>query len=249
MAEKNRLDVLMLEKGLVPSRSRAEAYIMEGRVTVNGIKAAKPGLFISPDADIKIKESDDYVSRGGFKLKKALDEFKLDVKDKICLDVGASTGGFTDCLLRTGAKKVYCVDVGYGILDEKIKTDPRVVNFEKTNIRYFDKSLVKDDIDFVVIDVSFISLEKVLPAVKNLLRKDAEIIALVKPQFEAPRGSTKRGVVRDEAVRAQTIEKVKQFAVSLSFEVAGGVDSPIKGPKGNLEYLLYMKTAPGLPQQ
>jgi len=233
----------MFEKGLVPSRSRAEAYIMEGRVTVGGAVAAKPGLFVSPSADIKVKESDEFVSRGGFKLKRAFDEFSVDVKGLVCMDAGASTGGFTDCLLREGAKKVYCVDVGYGILDAKIKNDPRVVNFEKTNVRYFDRSLLKDEIDFAVVDVSFISLEKVLPAVKNIVERGAGVIALVKPQFEAPRGSTKRGVVRDEAVRSAAIEKVRRFASGIGFEIIGGTDSPIKGPKGNLEYLLYMKSA------
>ena len=241
MAEKSRLDVSMLKKGLVPSRSRAEAYIMEGRVYVDGKVVTKPGFFVLGSAGIKIKESDDFVSRGGLKLKKALEEFKICVEGKVCLDIGASTGGFTDCLLRSCAKKVYCVDVGYGLLDEKIKNNPCVVNFERINIRYFDKALLKDEIDFVTIDVSFISLEKVLPKVKELVKNGGEIIALVKPQFESPRGSTKKGVVRDEGVRVEAIEKVKGFAKRIGFVVSGGVDSPIKGPKGNLEYLLYLK--------
>jgi len=231
----------MFEKGLVPSRSRAEAYIMEGRVSVDGKVVTKPGFFVPGNAEIKIKESDDFVSRGGLKLKKAMEEFKININGKICLDIGASTGGFTDCLLRNGAKKVYCVDVGYGLMDEKIKNNPRAVNFEKTNIRYFNKDLLKDEIDFITIDVSFISLENVLPKVKELVKKGGEIIALVKPQFEAPRGSTKKGVVKDGNVRLKAIEKVKQFAERIGFVVSGGVDSPIKGPKGNLEYLLYLK--------
>ncbi|OGS45274.1 MAG: RNA methyltransferase [Elusimicrobia bacterium RIFOXYD2_FULL_34_15] len=241
MAEKFRLDVFIFQKGLVPSRSKATALIMEGKVSVNDKIITKSGFSVSENDNISIKETDEFVSRGGIKLKKALEEFAVNVKDKVCIDVGASTGGFTECLLRSGAKKVYCIDVGYGTLDSKLRNDLRVVNIEKTNIRYFDKNLLKEEIDIAVIDVSFISLEKVLPTVKELVKKNGEIIALLKPQFEAPRGSTKKGVVKDENVRQQTIEKIKLFSGSIGLKLINETDSPIKGPKGNLEYFLYLK--------
>jgi len=241
MAEKIRLDVLIFQKGLVPSRTKSTALIMEGKVTVDGRIVTKAGTTVSPESEIVIKEPAEFVSRGGTKLKKALEELSVQVKDKVCLDIGASTGGFTDCLLKNGTKKVYCIDVGYNILDSKLCSDPRVVNFEKTNIRHFDKSLLKDEIDLAVVDVSFISLEKVLPKVKELVKKGGEILAMVKPQFEAPRGSTKKGVVTDEKIRLETIEKIKNFSKTLGFTLLGEASSPIKGPKGNLEHFLYFR--------
>jgi len=247
MAEKIRLDVLIFQRGLVPSRNKATALIMEGKVSVNDKIVTKSGFSVSEADNISIKETDEFVSRGGIKLKKALEEFAINVKDKICLDIGASTGGFTECLLKYGAKKVYCIDVGYGTLDLKLRNDSRVINIEKTNIRYFDKTLLKDEIDLAVIDVSFISLEKVLPKVKELVKNDGEIIALLKPQFEAPRGSTKKGVVKDENIRQQTIEKIKLFSKSIDLKLINETNSPIKGPKGNLEYFLYVIVEKPMP--
>lgn len=241
MAEKIRLDVLILKKNLTPSLHRATALIMAGKIIVNGKIIIKPGFPVQDSAQIFIKDSREFVSRGGIKLKKILEELAIDVKNKVCLDVGVSTGGFTDCLLKNGAKKVYCVDVGYGILDFKLRNDPRVVNIEKTNIRYFDKNYLKDEIDLSTIDVSFISLEKVLPVVAKLMKTGGEIIALVKPQFEAPKGSAKKGVVGDEKIRNQAIEKIKNFSKEIGLKLLGETSSPIKGPKGNLEHFLYLK--------
>ncbi|MFH1540956.1 MAG: TlyA family RNA methyltransferase [Elusimicrobiota bacterium] len=241
MAQKIRLDILAFKRGFVPSLNKLAALIMEGKVTVDGKIITKPGFAVSETSEIFIKESDEFVSRGGIKLKKALEEFAICVKDKICLDVGASTGGFTDCLLKNGVKKVYCVDVGYGILDSKLRNDPRVVVIEKTNIRYFDKKYLKDEIDLAVVDVSFISLEKVLPIVVKLVKNNGEIIALVKPQFEAPKGSTQKGVVKDEKIYKQTIDKIKNFSETVGLVLLNEIPSPIKGPKGNLEHFLYLK--------
>ena len=242
MAQKIRLDVLIFKRELTSSLNKSTALVMEGKVTVGGKIITKPGFAVSESSEISIKESAEFVSRGGIKLKKALEEFSICVKDKICLDVGASTGGFTDCLLKNGAKKVYCVDVGYGVFDFKLRNNPQVVNIEKTNIRYFDKNLLKDEIDLAVVDVSFISLEKVLPKVKELVKKGGEIITLVKPQFEAPKGSTQKGVVKDEKIRRQAIEKIKNFSKKIGLKLLGEIPSPIKGPKGNLEHFLYLKT-------
>ena len=242
MAQKIRLDVLIFKRELTSSLNKSTALVMEGKVTVGGKIITKPGFAVSESSEISIKESAEFVSRGGIKLKKALEEFSICVKDKICLDVGASTGGFTDCLLKNGAKKVYCVDVGYGVFDFKLRNNPQVVNIEKTNIRYFDKNLLKDEIDLAVVDVSFISLEKVLPKVKELVKTGGEIIALVKQQFEAPKGSTQKGVVKDEQIRLQAIDKIKNFSKTLGLSLLGNTTSPIKGPKGNLEHFLYFKT-------
>ncbi|OQA91328.1 MAG: 16S/23S rRNA (cytidine-2'-O)-methyltransferase TlyA [Elusimicrobia bacterium ADurb.Bin231] len=241
MAKKIRLDIFLVENGLSESRSRAAAYIMEGKVTVDGCCATKPGFLVGCLQKIEVDKREDFVSRGGWKLKKAVDEFHIKVAGKICMDIGASTGGFTDCLLKNGAKKVYCVDVGYGLLDFKLRNDPRVVNIERTNIRYFDAKTIKEPVDLLAVDVSFISLEKVIPKVAEIAKKGGEIVLLVKPQFEAPRGKTKKGVVRDESVRSDTISKIQGVAESLGLEYIGGVDSPIKGPKGNLEHLLYLR--------
>jgi len=241
MAEKIRLDALIFKRGLVSSLNKSTALIMEGKVTVDGKIITKSGFAVPETSEIAVKESAEFVSRGGIKLKKALEEFSVRIKDKICIDVGASTGGFTDCLLKNGAKKVYCVDVGYGVFDFKLRNDPRVVNIEKTNIRYFDKNLLKEEIDLAVVDVSFISLVKVLPKVKELVKTGGEIIALVKPQFEAPKGSTQNGVVKDEKIRAQAIDKIKNFSEEIGLKLLGETNSPIKGPKGNLEHFLYFE--------
>ncbi|MEW6556837.1 MAG: TlyA family RNA methyltransferase [Elusimicrobiota bacterium] len=262
MVKKTRIDILLFQRGLVASRNKATALVIAGKVVVNGKIITKPGFAVSDSADIFIKEPAEFVSRGGLKLKNAIQEFKINVKNKICLDVGASTGGFTDCLLKNGAQMVYCVDVGYGILDTKLRNDPRVINIEKTNIRYFGKheliQIIKHELtriknllisapnqfesflpDLAVVDVSFISLEKVLPKVKELIKKDGEIIILVKPQFEAPRGSTEKGVVKDEQIRLKAITKIKNFSKALGLELLAELPSPIKGPKGNLEHFLY----------
>jgi len=241
MAQKIRLDVLIFQKGLIPSLNKSTAIVMEGKVAVDGKIITKPGFAVSESSEISIKESDEFVSRGGIKLKKALEEFFVCVKDKICLDVGASTGGFTDCLLKNGAKKVYSVDVSCGVFDFKLRNNPRVVNIEKTNIRYFDKKFLEDEIDLAVVDVSFISLEKVLPKVQELLKTGGEIIALVKPQFEAPKGSTPKGVVKDDKIRRQAIDKIKNFSKEIGLKLFCETPSPIKGPKGNLEHFLYLK--------
>jgi len=216
---------------------------MEGRVLVDGQPAVKPGFFVSAGSAVSVRAEDEFVSRGGLKLKEAIERLGIKPSGKVCLDVGASTGGFTDCLLKYGAKKVYCVDVGRSLLDLKLKDDPRVVSIEDSNIRYLDACRINDIVELATVDVSFISLEKVLPKVMELVMPGGEVIALVKPQFEAPRGAAKKGVVKDESVRLQAIEKVKNAASVLGYEIAGGTDSPVKGPKGNLEYLLYMKTS------
>lgn len=242
---KNRLDQLLVEQGFFSSRSRAQAAILEGSVFVNGKKIEKAGSLFSPDAAIEVKgKPHPYVSRGGVKLEKALDDFKIEVKGKIALDVGVSTGGFTDCLLQRGAKKVYAVDVGYGQLAWKLRQDQRVKVFERTNVRYLkleDIGLQTSDISLCTIDVSFISLSKVLPAVYNLLAEEAEVLALIKPQFEARREQVgKGGIVKDEKVRREVVEKVKAEAEALGFEAKGIAESPITGTDGNVEFFVYL---------
>ena len=241
---KERLDKVLMEKGLAGSRQAAKGLIMAGSVEVDGRKIIKAGAEIPIDAEVEIKESSfgKYVSRGGLKLESAIKEFGLNVRSKVCLDVGASRGGFTDCLLQNGAEKVYALDVGYGQLDWKLRNDPRVVNIEKTNIRYFEGEGIKSSIDLATIDVSFISLEKVLPRVKELVRKKGEIVSLIKPQFEAGREKVQRGgVVKDAKIHREVINKIKLLARSLGLEVKGLIPSPIKGPAGNIEYFIYLK--------
>ena len=240
---RERLDKILVEKGIVKSRERARALIMAGKILVEGKPVTKAGTKIPVDAHIEVKGEDiPYVSRGGLKLEHALKEFKIDVKDKVCVDIGASTGGFTDCLIQHGARKVYAVDVGYGLLDWKLRKDPRVVPIEKTNIRHMPRERIPEKVDFVCVDVSFISLEKVLPKVKELLEPEGECICLVKPQFEVGREKVgSGGIVRKEEYRKEAIEKVKKTAKELGFRVLGVVESPIKGAKGNIEYLLYLK--------
>ena len=236
---KKRLDIVLTEKGLCDSRERAKTTIMSGVVYVNGQKADKPGMPIAEDAEIEVRAPQlQYVSRGGLKIEKALDWFQVSPEGKICLDCGASTGGFTDCLLKRGAVKVYSVDVGYGQLAWSLRTDPRVVNLERTNVRYLTHEQVPDTPSLCVIDVSFISLKLVLPAVHGLLAEDGEVLCLIKPQFEAGRENVgKKGVVRDPAVHREVLDHFIENAESAGFSVKGITFSPIKGPEGNIEFL------------
>ena len=240
---KERLDVLLVQKGLAKSRENAKAVIMCGDVFVNNEREDKPGTKIDIDADIIVKGNKlKYVSRGGLKLEKAMDNFDVTIDGKICMDVGSSTGGFTDCMLQNGAVKVYAVDVGHGQLDWKLRNDERVICMERTNIRYVTNEDINDLIDFSSIDVSFISLTKVLIPVRNLLTNDGEIVCLIKPQFEAGREKVgKKGVVKDKAVHREVIEKVIDFAINNGFDVLNLEFSPVKGPEGNIEYLLHLK--------
>jgi 23S rRNA (cytidine1920-2'-O)/16S rRNA (cytidine1409-2'-O)-methyltransferase len=243
LAEKERLDVMILRQGLAESRERASSQIMSGIVYVNGTKVDKPGTRISADSRIEIRgNAIPYVSRGGLKLEKALREFNLDIKGAVAIDIGASTGGFTDCMLQNGAVKVYAIDVGYGQLAWKLRTDNRVVCMERTNIRYVTPEAIDEFADFASIDVSFISLTKVLPAVIKLMKEKGRIVCLIKPQFEAGREKVgKKGVVRDKQVHIQVIDSIITFCRNeISLSVMGLSYSPIKGPEGNIEYLLYL---------
>ena len=239
---KERLDVLLTDKNFFDSRARAKAMIMAGKILVNGQKVDKAGTLIPIDAEIKILgEEIPFVSRGGLKLQKALDVFKIILSGKIAADVGASTGGFTDCMLQHGAKKVYAIDVGYGQLAWKLRSNVQVVNMERTNIRNVTRADFLDELDFISIDVAFISLEKVLPVVYDLLKDSGEVVALIKPQFEAGREHVgKKGVVRDKKIHAAVIEKVLNFAAEVGFGIRGLNFSPVKGPEGNIEYLAYL---------
>lgn len=240
---KERLDILLVNRGFAPSREKAKAIIMSGNVFVNGEREDKAGQAFDEKAEILVKgQALKYVSRGGLKLEKAILNFGVSVTNKICMDVGSSTGGFTDCMLQNGAIKVYAVDVGHGQLDWKLRQDERVVCMEKTNIRYVTKDDIKDLIQFSSIDVSFISLTKVLLPVKNLLSNDGQIACLIKPQFEAGREKVgKKGVVREKSVHVEVIEKVIDYAKGIGFEILNLEFSPIKGPEGNIEYLLYIQ--------
>lgn len=239
---KQRLDILLTEKNFFDSRARAKAMIMAGKILVDGQKVDKAGTLIAPDAEIRILgEEMPFVSRGGLKLQKALDVFKIILSGKIAVDVGASTGGFTDCMLQHGAKKVYAIDVGYGQLAWKLRSDVRVVNMERTNIRNVTRENFYDELDFATIDVAFISLEKVLPVVFDVLKESGEVVALIKPQFEAGREHIgKKGVVRDKKIHTAVIERVLDFATNLGFGVRGLDFSPVKGPEGNIEYLAHL---------
>lgn len=240
---KERLDVMLVNRGLAPSREKAKAIIMSGQVYVDGQKEDKAGTSFAEEVKIEVRGNTlPYVSRGGLKLEKAMNNFGVNVDKKICMDVGASTGGFTDCMLQNGAVKVYSVDVGHGQLAWKLRQDERVVCMEKTNIRYVEPADIPDRIEFSSIDVSFISLTKVLLPVKNLLTDDGRIVCLIKPQFEAGREKVgKKGVVRDKAVHREVIEKVIEYAASIGFNILNLDYSPIKGPEGNIEYLLYLE--------
>ena len=243
---KKRLDLLMMERALAPSREKAKAYIMSGDVYVDGQKEDKAGTMFPETVKIEVRGNTlPYVSRGGLKLEKAMNHFGVALDGKVCMDVGASTGGFTDCMMQNGAVKVYSIDVGYGQLDWKLRNDPRVVCMEKTNIRYVVPDDIQEAADFSSIDVSFISLTKVLLPVRELLTGTGEIVCLIKPQFEAGREKVgKKGVVRDPAVHLEVIEKVMEYAMSISLEPAHLSFSPIKGPEGNIEYLLHLKKRP-----
>lgn len=244
---KERLDVLIVNRGLAASREKAKAVIMAGEVEVNGQREDKAGSMFPESAKITIKGNPiPFVSRGGLKLAKAVQCFALDFTGLTCMDVGASTGGFTDCMLQHGAAKVYAVDVGRGQLDWKLRNDPRVVCMEKTNIRYVTPEDIGERVDFATSDVSFISLTKVLPAVRAILADAAGMVCLIKPQFEAGREKVgKKGVVRDRAVHAEVMEKIVRFAHGAGFVPLGLNYSPVKGPEGNIEYLLYMQNGSG----
>ncbi len=239
---KKRLDVILFERGLCPSRERAKTTIMSGLVYVDHQKADKPGMNVSEDAEIEVREhGKDFVSRGGHKIEKALNYFQIDPKGLCCMDVGASTGGFTDCLLKRGAVKVYSIDVGYGQLAWSLRQDERVVCMERTNIRYVTPEQIPDTPQLAVIDVSFISLKLVLPAVSAILAKDGRIASLIKPQFEAGRGKVgKKGVVRDPAVHLEVLQNFIENAHASGLHVYDVTYSPIKGPEGNIEFLGYM---------
>ncbi|MEA4911609.1 MAG: TlyA family RNA methyltransferase [Oscillospiraceae bacterium] len=240
---KERLDILMLNRGLCESREKAKALIMAGLVFVDGERCDKAGTFLDPAAEIVLTGKDDeFVSRGGKKLKKAVEEFKLDLRELICADIGASTGGFTDCMLQNGAKKVYAVDVGYGQLAWKLRTDPRVVNLERTNFRYASEEQIPEKLDFFSVDVSFISLKLILPALTRVCAEHARGVCLIKPQFEAGREKVgKHGVVTKPETHIEVIEQVAGYIEDNNFGVKGLTFSPIKGPEGNIEYLVYIE--------
>ena len=240
---KERLDILLVKKGLCPSREKAKASIMAGIVYVDGQKSDKAGNMVDENADILVKSNIcPYVSRGGLKLEKSMKEWDLNLANKICMDIGASTGGFTDCMLQNGATKVYAIDVGYGQLDYKLRIDERVVNMEKCNVRYLDPETIAEPIDFISIDVSFISLKLIFPVCAKVLADDGQIVCLVKPQFEAGREQVgKKGIVRDPQVHRQVIRQVIGYGEDNGLYTWGLTYSPVTGTKGNIEYLLFMK--------
>lgn len=240
---KERLDVLLVSRGLAPSREKAKTMIMEGNVFVNNNREDKAGSTFADDCKIEIHGNTlKYVSRGGLKLEKAMTHFGITLDGKVCMDIGASTGGFTDCMLQNGASKVYSVDVGYGQFAWKLRQDPRVVCMEKTNIRYVTTEDIDDALDFTSVDVSFISLTKVLGPARALLKDNGQMVCLIKPQFEAGREKVgKKGVVRDKAVHEEVINKVIDFALEIGFSIHNLEYSPIKGPEGNIEYLVYIE--------
>jgi len=243
--EKTRLDAAAFERGLVSSREKAHALIMAGQVYLNGNKASKAGIQVKNDDVIEIRGSlNPFVSRGGLKLQKAVESFGLELDGCVCLDIGASTGGFTDCMLTHGAKKVFAVDVGYGQLAWKLRTDSRVVNLERTNFRYVTNELIPDPVDFASVDVSFISLHLILPVLLRLLKENGQAVCLIKPQFEAGREKIgKKGVVKDINVHIEVVENICGFASENGFSVIGLDYSPVKGPEGNIEYLMLIKKA------
>ncbi len=241
---KERLDVLVTEAGYAPSREKAKALIMSGNVFVNGQREDKAGsMFEREGLNLTVKGGElKYVSRGGLKLEKALKVFPIDLNGKVCMDIGASTGGFTDCMLQNGAVKVFSIDVGHGQLDWKLRNDPRVVCMEKTNFRYTKPEDIGEEPDFASVDVSFISLSKILGPAHDIIRDGAKMVCLIKPQFEAGREEVgKKGVVRDKAVHVKVIKAVREFALETGFSVLSLDSSPIKGPEGNIEYLLFIQ--------
>lgn len=240
---KERLDVLLVKKGFFKSRERAKAEIMAGKIYIGGQIFDKPGTPVDVDSEIELKgDTCPFVGRGGYKLDKAIKEFGIDLKDSVCMDVGASTGGFTDVMLQNGARKVYSVDVGYGQLDWKLRTDERVINMEKVNFRYFDPETVAEKLDFLSADVSFISLNLIFPSAVKLVNDDARLVCLVKPQFEAGREQVgKKGIVRDKSVHREVIEKVAGYALENGLVPEGLTFSPMTGAKGNIEYLILLR--------
>jgi 23S rRNA (cytidine1920-2'-O)/16S rRNA (cytidine1409-2'-O)-methyltransferase len=258
MKSRERLDKILVSRGLVKSRDLAKALIIEGKVFVDGKKIIKVGTPVSETSEIYLKERDlPYVSRGGLKLEAAINFFNIDLNNKIIIDVGAGTGGFTDCLLKKGAKKVYCIDVGYGQFAWSLRKDPRAILMERTNIRYLDKvlkserlkvkdqeleDLIRKNIDMATIDVSFISLTKVIPVVLGFIKEDGEVLALIKPQFEVGKGEVgKGGIVREEEKRLRSVRGIQEYSEKLGLKTIGVLQSPIPGQKGNIEYFLYMR--------
>lgn len=243
MSEKLRLDVAVFERGFAETREKAKALIMAGSVYLNGQKALKGGATVKETDVIEVRGAvNPYVSRGGLKLHKAVASFGLELKDCVCMDIGASTGGFTDCMLQNGASKVYSIDVGYGQLAWKLRCDERVVNLERTNFRYVTREQIPEEIDFASVDVSFISLKLILPVMHTLLKNGGRSVCLIKPQFEAGKENIgKKGVVRDKAVHADVIAKITEFASENGFAVIDVDFSPIKGPEGNIEYLMFIE--------
>ena len=241
--EKERLDCALVSRGFAESREKAKAIIMSGIVYVNNQKSDKAGANIKPDDIIEVRgETLKYVSRGGLKLEKAMKAFEISLNDYICADIGASTGGFTDCMLQNGAKKVYSIDVGYGQLAWKLRTDERVVNLERTNFRYVTREQIPDELDFASVDVSFISLSLILPVMRTLLKDEGRAVCLIKPQFEAGKENVgKKGVIRDKSVHIAVIEKIINVIKENNFSLLGLDFSPIKGPEGNIEYLCYIQ--------
>lgn len=251
MSNKKRLDVLLVERGLQESRQRAQATIMSGSVFVGGRRMDKPGAAVPDDAEIEIRGNTlRYVSRGGLKLEKAMASFPIALEEAVCGDIGASTGGFTDCMLQNGAARVYAVDVGYGQLAWKLRSDERVVCLERTNARYLSREQIPQELDFASVDVSFISLKLILPPLCALLREGGHAVCLIKPQFEAGREKVgKKGVVRDPAVHREVLERFLDHARDAGFSVLGLTYSPIRGPEGNIEYLGYLERGPWVPAE
>lgn len=243
MVRKERFDKLLVEKGIVPSRERARALIMAGKVVVEGRTIDKPGVKVGVEAQLQVREEDQpYVSRGGVKLEGALKMFRINPTGMAVLDVGASTGGFTDCILQKGARKVYAVDVGYGQLAWRLRKDNRVVNLERTNIRYLKREEIGEEVDLILIDTSFISIEKFLPHLLGFLKRGGELIGLIKPQFEVGKEEVgKGGVVKDPALHQKVIERISRFSRGLGLRVLGVVESPLRGPKGNREFFIHLK--------
>lgn len=247
MSDKKRLDVLLVERGIAPSREKAKTMIMEGNVFVDGMREDKAGSSFADSAEIEYRgEKPRFVSRGGLKLEKAVESFGLDLTGLVCMDIGASTGGFTDCMLQNGAKRVYSIDVGYGQLDWSLRNDERVVCMERTNFRYLTRNDIPERPDFASVDVSFISLSKILPAASEILSDEGEMVCLIKPQFEAGRELVgKKGVVRDPGVHEDVILSCMRYAGDNAFFVAGLDHSPVRGPEGNIEYLMFLKRSGG----
>ena len=243
VTKKERLDKLLVEKGVVQSRERARALIMEGRVAVDGQTLEKPGTLVKVDAHLQIRGEDlPYVSRGGLKLEAALKAFCVDPEGKVVIDVGASTGGFTDCVLQKGAKKVYAIDVGYGQLAWKLQKDPRVINIERQNIRTLKREEVSEEADMILVDTSFISIEKFLPHLVGFLKEEGDLLCLIKPQFEVGKGEVgKGGVVKDSRLHQKVVDRITQFSRGLGLNVGGVIESPLLGPKGNKEFFIHLK--------